>query len=527
MSDPGFCASTAFLLRHELRLWLRRTFDVKVRARRLVMAVLVLAMVTLHLLAYGTVAIVSHVPKTVPAELILPLMSGAVGVLLTLIIAQALSGAVRAFFEAGTLDLVFSAPVPPQRIFAVRALALAIATTAPFCIFLAPLAHMGLLRGQPAWLSIYPVTAALGLAGTAVGLVLALGLVRLIGPRLTRTAGQALAVLIGTGLGFAIHAFNRLPIDRKLTLLDEVSVADPAAAGLAWLPGRALLGEIEAVILLLLLGAAIFALTAQACGALFARSRAAASGVAAPGRQGPARERPLRFRANGPAALRRKEWLLLVRDPWILMPVLQRAFALIPVGLALAGLEGGDNLATSIIAPMLVVFAGKLAGGIAWLTLAAEEAPELIATAPVPAGSVSRAKVEAALTASVLLFGLPVLLMALRDPAAAVWTGLGCAFATVAATLLALAEPSRIRRRDFGDRFRNSGVFALAELVVTLSLAGATWLAVVGSWIGALAAAMLAAGLLAAFLIGLSPRDPAPRKTPLPGRVDPAPNATR
>jgi len=170
------------------------------------------------------------------------------------------------------------------------------------------------------------------------------------------------------------------------------------------------------------------------------------------------------------------------------------------------------------------VFAGKLAGGIAWLTLAAEEAPELIATAPVPTASVSRAKVEAALTASVLLFGLPVLLMALRDPAAAVWTGLGCTFATVAATLLALAEPSRIRRRDFGDRFRNSGVFALAELVVTLSLAGSVWFAVVGSWMGALVAALVAAGLLAAFLIGLSPRDPAPRRMAPPAGADPAPN---
>ena len=47
----------------------------------------------------------------------------AVLMMLTLILAQALSGATRTFFDVGPGDFVLTAPVPPQRLFAIRALA--------------------------------------------------------------------------------------------------------------------------------------------------------------------------------------------------------------------------------------------------------------------------------------------------------------------------------------------------------------------------------------------------------------------
>jgi ABC-2 type transport system permease protein len=219
--------------------------------------------------------------------------------------------------------------------------------------------------------------------------------------------------------------------------------------------------------------------------------------------------RRLRFASGPTAALRRKEWRLLTRDPWILMPVLQRAIALVPVCLTLSGFNARGDLVAAVAAPMLVVFAGKLAGGIAWLTLAAEEAPELVLTAPAPAALIRRAKLEAALLACGLLFSLPIALIAWRSPEIAAWTALGCAAATLAATWLALAEPKSGRRRSLQDRFRNSVPFILAELFVTLALSGAVWLALEHHFPAAALAALSAIIVLLVFILLMRPSEAA------------------
>lgn len=515
-ASPPWSPSVAWLVRWELMLWWRRLSGRAGGAGRRGLFLLLFVVVALfiHLLALGAVKLVMRMPDDLPPGLVLPLATGAAVVLWTLLTAQALSGATRSFFDSGALDLVFSSPVPPRKILAVRGLVLAITTTAPFAVFVLPVANMGLLFAGPAWLALYPGLVALGLVGTATGLVLALGLVRLLGARLTRSVGQIVAVVIGTGLGFAVQAFNRLTVEEKVEFirhLTENAAAPTQTQQLAWLPGWALLGDPAAVAILVLAGATVFALTLRLTAARFADGRAAAAAVAESGRRSLTRSRRPRFGSSPAAALRRKEWLLLVRDPWVLMPVAQRAFALIPLCLALAGLDRSGDLALAISAPMIVIFAGKLASGIAWLTLAAEDAPELMATAPVSTAAVTRAKVEAALMASAALFSIPLGFLAWADGSTAALALVGSVLATVSVTLLALAEPSRIRRRDFKDRFRNFGPFAVAELASTGAWAASMWLAVQGSWRGAAAAACGSALLVAGLRRMMRATSPAPK----------------
>jgi ABC-2 type transport system permease protein len=516
-------------VRWELLLWWRRLSGRTLGAgrRSLFLVLFAAVFLVLHLVGLGAVKLVMRIPSDLPPGLVLPLATGAALVLWTLLTAQALSGATRSFFDSGALDLLFSSPVPPHRVLAVRGLVLAITTTAPFAVFVLPIANMGLLFAGPAWFALYPGLFALGLVGTATGLVLALGLVQLLGPRLTRSAGQIVAVVIGTGLGFAVQAFNRLPIEDKVGFLRRVTEnAEASSDGLRllWLPGRALLGEPLAVAALVLAAVLVFALTLRLAAPRFADGRAAAAAVADSGRRSATRSRKRRFGASPSTALRRKEWLLLVRDPWVLMPVAQRAFALIPLCLALAGLDRSGDLALAVSAPMIVIFAGKLASGIAWLTLAAEDAPELMATAPVSAAAVTRAKVEAALMASAALFSIPLALLAWADAGVAGLALAGSVAATVSVTLLALAEPSRIRRRDFKDRFRNFGPFAVAELVSTGAWAASTWLAVQGSWAAAAAAAMGSALLVAGLARMMRATSPGPPAR-APGTRRPSPHA--
>ena len=48
-----------------------------------------------------------------------------------------------------------------------------------------------------------------------------------------------------------------------------------------------------------------------------------------------------------------------------------------------------------MLVPVLVMAAGQLAGGLAWLAISGEDAPDLVATAPILPRHVVRAKVEA------------------------------------------------------------------------------------------------------------------------------------
>jgi ABC-2 type transport system permease protein len=507
--------SLAFLLRHELRIWSRRLIEMRGRGR-LYGALFIVAGTLLHLLALGIVTVVGRLPADLSPALVLPLLSMTVFMLLTLIVAQALSGATRTFFDVGAGDFVLTAPVPPQRLFAIRALALAIMTTAPFAVFVLPIANVGALVDGPRWLTLYPMLVSMGLLGAAVGMALAMLLVRTIGPRFSRSAGQIGAVLIGTGLGFGVQWFNHLGVSEKLSLVEGVMRSSLSPGGgwsaLLWIPGRALAGEARPLLAVSLLSLGAFAGIVTLMAGRYLRSRQDAAGMAEQPRRSRLPGTKLRFGSSPLVALRRKEWRLLTRDPWILMPVLQRAIALVPVSLALSGLGSRGDVAASVAAPMLVVFAGKLASGIAWLTLSAEEAPELIGTAPVSARTVERAKLEAALSAAAALFVLPIALLAWRSPAAAGFALLGCTAATLGATMLALAEPAARRRRSLNERFHMSVPFVLAELLVTLCLSGAVWLAVEGRLtMGGIAAAV--AGAVLALFLNLMKAGPGAAKT--------------
>ena len=57
------------------------------------------------------------------------------------------------------------------------------------------------------------------------------------------------------------------------------------------------------------------------------------------------------------------------------------------------------GLAIVLVTPVIVMAAGQLAGGLAWLTISGEDAADLVATAPLPPSRVIRAKIEVVLIA--------------------------------------------------------------------------------------------------------------------------------
>jgi ABC-2 type transport system permease protein len=181
-------------------------------------------------------------------------------------------------------------------------------------------------------------------------------------------------------------------------------------------------------------------------------------------------------------ALRRKEWMLLKRDPWLLSQSLMQLLYLLPPALLLWRNFSSES-GLLVLVPVIVMAAGQLAGGLAWLAISGEDAPDLIATAPVTAASILRAKIEAVLIA----VSLPILPFAIAiawaAPLAAVVILGGAGLAASAAIAVQFFFRGQARRSHFRRRQTSSRIATYAEALSSISLAGAAALAAAGFWL--------------------------------------------
>jgi len=79
-------------------------------------------------------------------------------------------------------------------------------------------------------------------------------------------------------------------------------------------------------------------------------------------------------------ALRWKEFALLRRDPWLVSQSLMQLLYLVPPALMLWRSFADGSTAIVLITPVVVMAAGQLSGGLAWLTISCEDAADLVAT---------------------------------------------------------------------------------------------------------------------------------------------------
>ncbi len=263
---------------------------------------------------------------------------------------------------------------------------------------------------------------------------------------------------------------------------DAAAAFAPDLDSPVWWPARAAFGEARPLLLLLAIG-----LTAARRGdggrsrASFADTAMAVSASAVPARR---RIRALAFRRGSPQqALRWKEFLLLRRDPWLVSQTLMQLLYLVPPALMLWRSFSDSSTAIVLITPVLVMAAGQLSGGLAWLTISGEDAADLVATAPLSPSPVIRAKIEVVLIAIGVMFAPLVVALALPAPLQAAVTALGVAIADRAATSIQLwfrvqAKRSQFRRRQtssrlatFAEAFSSIGWAATAALALAVPIA--------------------------------------------------------
>lgn len=494
-------ATLPWLAGHELRLGWRdwvslMTAGRRRRARNVAIAILIAA-AFMHLFAWWIVKGYADANVAYDAATLV----GVTGTLLlswSLLLSQAMESVTRAFYARSDLDLILTSPVSARKVFAVRMARIAAASVAVALLLAAPFIDVLALRGGLRWLAAYGVVAAMGAVATAAALALIIALFRLVGAKRTRLIAQIVAAVIGAAfvIGLQVAAiFSFGTLSRFAALQSGWMLAhapDPASA--FWWPARAVLGDLGALAGVVVIGFALLGAAIALFSRRFGEHTLAAAGVgSAVVRQ---RRVALSFRPRSQArVLRHKEWALLKRDPWLMSQTLMQILYLLPPALLLWVTFRDGTDAYVVLIPVMVMAAGQLAGGLAWLTISGEDAPDLVASAPITGAGVLRAKIEAVIGAIALVFAPMVAVLALNSSFAALVCALGVLASAAAAAWVQLCFRVQAKRSHFRRRQTSSRMATFAEAFSSIAWAGTAALAAAETW-SALGPAAIAAGIL-------------------------------
>ncbi len=443
---------------------------------------LVLLAAFMHLLAYGMVAGYAKVDGN-SGKTALIVMTGSALLSWSLMLSQAMESVTRAFYARADLDLILSSPASSRRIFALRIGAIAISTILMALLITAPFINVLAAVGGVRWLSAYGVVAAMGAAAAAVAVALTVFLFRTLGPRRTRLIAQIVAAVIGAIFVIGVQAAAILTfgsISRLTFLKSDVAIAiTPDAASPVWLPAKAAMGDQAALAVFVCGCFGLLAVAITTFSARFGDDALAAAGV------GEIRvdQKTLReFRTDAPMrVLRRKEWVLLRRDPWLVSQTLMQIFYLLPPALLLWRNFGDDAGALTIIVPVIVMAAGQLSGGLAWLAVSGEDAPDLVRTAPITPRMIMVAKIQSVLGAVAAVVAPLVLALSLASVNMAFIAFAGIACAAASATAIQMWFRSQASRSQFRRRQTSSRFATFAEAISSISWAATAGLAAAGS----------------------------------------------
>lgn len=497
-----------FLLSHELRLAFRTRKDGQRGAR---MALLGLLALVLLGVGWTVASVLAKFEPSLTTPVLLA-MSAAILFVATLMLGHALIAATDAVYTRGDLDLLLSSPFSPWTVMNVRALAIVVQVATTYLVMISGVLASLAILGAWTWLSLGPALIGLALLMTGAGLLLAMGLFATIGPRATRVAAQVIGALVGASIFLAFQSQQLVPRDQRdevaQRIIERIGAIDMPAGSLLFLPARAFLGDQNA--LAIWTGSAVLLFTLAA----FWFSRRFTSDAAAVLALGPKKRaftaRTKSFRGGVMASLVRKEWRLIVRDPVLLSQILLQLIYMIPLVFILFRQSNDDGIHAGmfgVMAGAITAISASLGASLAWITVSAEDAPDLVAAAPVERRVMERGKLMAAVTPVVVLAGVAAIAIARMDPFAGLWTFVGALAASISAGYVGMWHQEPGARKDFRRRPRASWTAQLGQSFVAVSWAGAAGLAAAGLAPIAIIPTIIALGLLLA--LGESRRKPA------------------
>jgi ABC-2 type transport system permease protein len=495
-------AALTWFARHELRLAWREWFAMMTggrrgRKRRAVIGLIAFA-AFMHLPAYAVIGRFADLKAPLDKSSLI-VITATIFLAWALMLSQAIESVTRVFYARADLDLIMSSPVRLANVFSIRIAAIALSVIAMALVLSTPFVDVLVLGGGIRWFSAFGVVVAIGLSAAAVAIAVTIALFRLIGPGRTRLVAQIIAAIIGAGFVIALQVAAILSygtLSRFTVLTSDAAAAfAPGLDSIVWWPARAALGDGEALLLLLAGGLVLLGAVMAIFSPRFADTVVSASGNAAPALQG-TRARAFR-EGSRQQALRWKEFVLLRRDPWLISQSLMQLLYLVPPALMLWRSFSDSTLAIVLVTPVIVMAAGQLAGGLAWLTISGEDAADLVATAPLPPSRVIRAKIEVVLIAIGVIFAPLVAALLFASPLQAAVTASGVIIAAASATGIQLWFRVQARRSQFRRRQTSSRLATFAEAFSSIGWAATAALALAIP-IAAIVSGLMTAGILAA-----------------------------
>ena len=465
---------------------------------------IVAAAVLLHLVGLiATLALPRHWSDSGPQR-----MAAAVVMLLlfTLMLSAAMSRIVSAFHERRDLDLLLAAPISPMLILAIRAITVIVVVTMMFAIFIYPIADVGVATRHWWMARLYPLVLLMATLTTAIALLLTGALVRLIGIRRARVGLQIFSALVGASFYLLSQAQNFFPIGLRLRVMSwfvgavrsdsqmgPIGYLTRIAAGDPWAWFAFAIGSVGLFVVALWFTRKRFFEIAQ--------TPEAEARVTAPVRAKVERRIARSFSGSPFTTLVSKEWRLILRAPQLLSQILLQLLYLLPLlFFAFTRDEGRMSWSGPAAAAGVVGLAATLATSLAWLTVSAEDAADLLAGSPRSRALILWSKLIAATLppmAIVTMIAIGTMRRSVPD-AMIVWV-FGV-LACVSAAILAAAVPTSGKRSDFQRRHRGRGLFAFVEAFQFLLWSGAAGAAAGSFWLVAAGLTVLACVMPAIYL---------------------------
>lgn len=499
-------ATLSWFAQHEARLAWRDWTMLMSGGRKLTDRAVVIGMALfalgLHAIAYLVLG--GHLPAA--GENTMPFLAGvSVSLVLTftMMFSQALEQITRAFYARDDLDLILSSPAPSTHLFAVRIGGMMVNTAMMSGLIVAPFINVAAWLDGGHWLAAYAMIVALSAIAAGTSVLVTLTLFRRVGAKRTRLVAQITAAVVGASflIGIQTAAILSYGSMSRFALLgsDAMLNALPSEQSWLWLPARAAMGEPAPLLALLVAASVFFALVVRRGAYEFRRHVIAAMGVTETRRHRHTRTmRPSAMRHSTLATLVVKEWTLLARDPWLVSQTLMQILYLVPPALMLWVSFGEHTNIETILAPVLVMAAGQLAGALAWLAISGEDAPDLIATAPIRPASLTLAKVLSVLVPVGALMLPFVGAMAFVSPRGAVVIAAGVIAGASSAILVQLWFRAQAKRTSFRRRQVASRVSTLLEALASILTAATAAVAAAGSWLA------IGPGLLVLMVLALA-----------------------
>lgn len=426
--------------------------------------------------------------------------------LFTLMLSAAMSRIVSAFHERRDLDLLLAAPISPMLILAIRAITVVAAVSTMFAIFIYPIANVGVASGHWWMARLYPLVLLMATMTTAIALVLTGALVRVIGIRRARVGLQIFSALVGASFYLISQAQNFFPGGARQRAMSWFASAIHSDAGIgpiafsvhiaagdpwAWLAFLA--GSIGLFVVALWFTRVRFFEVAQ--------MPEADARVVAPLRAKVERRIARGFSRSLFTTLVRKEWRLILRAPQLLSQILLNLLYLLPL-LFVAFTRDGGRMSWSgpAAAAGVVGLAATLATSLAWLTVSAEDAADLLAGSPRSRALILWSKLVAATLPPMTIVTIIAIATLRRSVIDAVMVWMFGVLACISAAILAAAMPTSGKRSDFQRRHRGRGLFAFVEAFQFLLWSGAVGSAVGGYWLVSVGLTVVASVMPAIYL---------------------------